>query len=153
MLGTALAQAWYGPEDAQLKRIVDEAAQPYDLLTQNALDQAVKSFADLAREESVWALRYAAYLTARRPLAQDAGLDESECSVRIRELLLRSFSSEADRFRALAGERITGGLCVIGATHQLLNLYLCLQVIYDADWNKLVRLCTSPFSSHSRPLP
>lgn len=110
MLGSAVTQAWYGQEDAQLKRIVDEAAlaagaadadaQPYDLLDQTALDQAVKSFAALASEGPAWSGRHAAYLAAKNAITQNAGLDESERSIRIRELLLRAFASEAERFRA-----------------------------------------------------
>jgi hypothetical protein len=45
-----------------------------------------------------WALRHAAYLEARSRIR--GSLDEDERSVRIRELLLRSFSSEAERDRA-----------------------------------------------------
>jgi hypothetical protein len=45
-----------------------------------------------------WALRHAAYLEARSRIR--GSLDEDERSVRIRELLLRSFSSEAERYRA-----------------------------------------------------
>lgn len=97
MLGSAVTRAWYGQEDAQLQRIFAHAAPSHDLLDQSALDQAVKSFADLAREEPPWALRHAAYLEAKSRIA---GLDEPERSVQIRELLLRSFSSEAERYRA-----------------------------------------------------
>lgn len=105
LLGTAVTQAWYRQEDAQLKRIFDEAAlgvsatQPPDLLSQTALDQAVKSFAAMAEEGPAWAARQAAYLQAKSQITHNASLDEAERSIRIRELLLRSFSSEADRFR------------------------------------------------------
>jgi lipase chaperone LimK len=104
MLGAAVTQAWYRQEDAQLKRIFDTApgadAGPYELLTQIALDQAVTSFATLAREGPSWALRHAAYLEAKSRITRNTGLDDAERSMQIRELLLRSFSSESDRYRA-----------------------------------------------------
>jgi lipase chaperone LimK len=100
MLGSGVTQAWYGQEDAQLQRIFAHAAQTHDLLDQSALDKAVQSFADLGREGPSWALRHAAYLEAKSRIAGTAGLDEDERSMRIRELLLRSFSSDAERYRA-----------------------------------------------------
>lgn len=100
MLGSSVTLAWYGQEEAKLQRIFAQAAQAHDLLDQDALDKAVKSFADLAREEPSWALRRAAYLGAKSRIMRTVGIDEDERSVRIRELLLRSFSSEAERYRA-----------------------------------------------------
>lgn len=100
MLGTGVTQAWYGQEDARLQRIFAQASQAHDLLDQTTLDTAVKSFADLAREGPAWALRHAAYLEAKSRIARTVGIDEDERSVRMRELLLRSFTSEAERYRA-----------------------------------------------------
>ncbi len=100
ILGAAVTQAWYRQEDAQLRRIVDEALPPDELLTRIALDKAMTSFAGLARDAPAWRLRFDRYLEAKGRILHDPGLDESERSIQVRELLLRAFPSEAERFRA-----------------------------------------------------
>ena len=100
MLGAAVSQAWYGQEDAILRRILDEGLAADELVFRTALDKAITSFADLARDEPAWRGRLDSYLAAKSRIVRDAGLDESQKSIRVRELLLRTFRTEAERYRA-----------------------------------------------------
>lgn len=100
MLGAAVTQAWYGVEDSILRRIMDEGLPTDELVFRTALDKAITSFADLARDEPAWRGRLDSYLAAKSRIVCDASLDESQKSIRVRELLLRAFPTEAERFRA-----------------------------------------------------
>ncbi|MEO7494939.1 MAG: hypothetical protein ABIT83_12655 [Massilia sp.] len=104
MLGIGPARVWYGEEDAQLRRIVEQTVGPIDLVAETALTKASRRFADLAREEPAWHARHMVYLEAKRRILQAPELDESARVIQVRELLLRSFSSEAERYRARALE-------------------------------------------------